>query len=80
MNSSGAVGDIIAFTFVSLRDNIVYTENRKYIGLVIVIVVVVVVGKKTFFNVLRRGTVTTENIRNIMQNKNIILIISIINH
>ena len=78
MNSSGAVGDIIAFTFVSFRDNTVYTENRKHIGLVIVIVVVLV--KKTFFNVLRRGMFTTENIRNIMQNKNIIFIISIINY
>ena len=46
MNSSGAVGDIIAFTFVSFRDNTVYTENRKHIGLVIVIVVVLV--KKHF--------------------------------
>ena len=78
MNSSGAVGDIIAFTFVSFRDNTVYTKNRKHIGLVIVIVVVLV--KKTFFNVLRRGMFTTENIRNIMQNKNIIFIISIINY
>ena len=35
MNSSGAVGDILAFTFVSRRDNTV----RKYIGLVVVAVV-----------------------------------------
>ena len=29
MNSSGAVGNILVFTFVNLRDNTVYTENRK---------------------------------------------------
>ena len=34
MNSSRAVGDILVFTFVNLRDNIAYTENRKYIVLV----------------------------------------------
>ena len=45
MNSSGAVGDILAFTFVSRRDNTV----RKYIGLVVVAVV-----KKTFFNAFGR--------------------------
>ena len=32
MNSSGAVGDILVSTFVNLRDNIVYTENRKYMN------------------------------------------------
>ena len=30
MNSSGAVGDILVFTFINLSDNTVYTENRKY--------------------------------------------------
>ena len=34
MNSSRAVGDILVFTFVNLRDNILYTENTKYIVLV----------------------------------------------
>ena len=33
-NSSRAVGDILVFTFVNLRDNTVYTENTKYIVLV----------------------------------------------
>ena len=32
MNSSGAVGDILVFTFVNLSDNTVYSENRKYIS------------------------------------------------
>ena len=32
MNSYGAVGDIFVFTFVTLSDNTVYTENRKYIS------------------------------------------------
>ena len=32
MNNSGAVGDILVFTFVNLSDNTVYTENRKYIS------------------------------------------------
>ena len=32
MNSSGAVGDILVFTFVNLSDNITYTENRKYVS------------------------------------------------
>ena len=31
MNSSWAVGDILAFTFLNLRDNTISTENRKYI-------------------------------------------------
>ena len=32
MNSYGAVGDIFVFSFVTLSDNTVYTENRKYIS------------------------------------------------
>ena len=32
MNSSGAVGDILVFTFVNLSDNTIYTENRKCIS------------------------------------------------
>ena len=31
MNSSGAVSDILVFTYVNLRDSTVHTENRKYI-------------------------------------------------
>ena len=30
LNSPGAVGDILVFTFVNLRDSTAYTENRKY--------------------------------------------------
>ena len=30
MNSHGAVGDILVFTFINLSDNTVYTQNRKY--------------------------------------------------
>ena len=30
MNNSGAVGDILVFTFINLSDNTVYTQNRKY--------------------------------------------------
>ena len=30
MNRSGAVGDILVFTYINLSDNTVYTENRKY--------------------------------------------------
>ena len=39
MDSSGAVGDILVFTFVNISDNIVYTENRKYFSSVVVVVV-----------------------------------------
>ena len=48
MNSSGAVGNILVFTFVNLRDNTEYTENRKYsleVLEVAVVVAVVVVFK-----------------------------------
>ena len=44
MNSSWAVGNILAIAFVSVRDNIIYTENRKYISLI-----VVASSKKTIF-------------------------------
>ena len=30
MNCSGAVVDILVFTYTNLSDNTVYTENRKY--------------------------------------------------
>ena len=30
MNRSGAVVDILVFTYTNLSDNTVYTENRKY--------------------------------------------------
>ena len=29
MDRSGAVGDILVFTYINLSDNTVYTENRK---------------------------------------------------
>ena len=49
MNSSGAVGNILVFTFVNLRDNTEYTENRKYslevLEVAVVVAVVVVVFK-----------------------------------
>ena len=51
MNSSGAVGNILVFTFVNLRDNTEHTENRKYsmevleVAVVVAVVVVVVVFK-----------------------------------
>ena len=44
MNSSGAVGDILVFTFVNLGDNAV-TENRKY--LVVVVYLVVIFGSNS---------------------------------
>ena len=44
MNSSWAVGDILAIAFVSVRDNTIYAENRKHISLK-----VVVSSKKTIF-------------------------------
>ena len=43
MNSSGAVGDILVFTFVNLGDNAV-TENRKYLVVVVYLVVIVIFG------------------------------------
>ena len=42
MNSSGAVGNILVFTFVNLRDNTERTENRKYSMEVLEVAVVVV--------------------------------------